>query len=66
MIFTYITDDDRTFLESSQIFQQLDAVKNGNYVALDYPVAAALAFPSPLSIPYALDPMVAAVANVLA
>ena len=66
MIVTYTTDDDRTFIESNQIFQQLDAVKNGNYVPLDLSVALALGFPSVLTIPYALDRAVPAVAKVLA
>ncbi|MGH4012743.1 MAG: iron-siderophore ABC transporter substrate-binding protein [Pseudonocardiaceae bacterium] len=66
MLVTYTTDDDRTFLESSQVFQQLDAVKNGNYIPMDLPVAVALGFPSPLAIPYALDRVVAAMANALA
>ncbi|MCA1707198.1 MAG: ABC transporter substrate-binding protein, partial [Actinobacteria bacterium] len=66
MIITYGTDEDRTFIESSQLFQQLDTVKNGNYVPLDFLVAVALGFPSPLTIPYTLGPTVDAVANVLA
>lgn len=66
VIITYPADDDRTFLESSQLFQQLGAVKNGAYIPLDFPVAVALGFPSPLAIPYALDRTVATVAKVLA
>lgn len=66
MIITYLTDNDRTFLESNQVFQQLDAVKNGNYLPLDYLVSFALAYLSPLNIPYALDRAVPAVTNVLA
>lgn len=65
MIVTYTTDDDRTLLESNQVFQQLDAVKDGNYIPLDLPVALALGFPSTLTIPYALDRAVPAVAKVL-
>ncbi|MGH3933071.1 MAG: hypothetical protein ACRDTF_24210, partial [Pseudonocardiaceae bacterium] len=66
MIVTYTTDDDRTFFESSQIFQQLNAVKNGKYIPLDLSVALALGFPSVLAIPYALDRAVPAVAKALA
>lgn len=62
----YVTGDDRALIESNQVFQQLDAVKNGNYLALGLPVALATGFPSPLSIPYGLDRTVTAVAKVLA
>ncbi len=65
-IVTYTTDDDQTFIESNQVFQQLDAVKNGNYIPLDLSVALAAGFPSVLTIPYALDRAVPAVAKVLA
>lgn len=65
MLISYFTDDDKNFVESSQLFQQLDAVKNGDYIPLEFVVAFALAFPSPLAIPYALDQVVPAVANVL-
>ncbi|HEU0086778.1 MAG TPA: iron-siderophore ABC transporter substrate-binding protein [Pseudonocardiaceae bacterium] len=66
MIVTYQTDDDRAFLESSQLFRQLSAVQNGTYVPMDFLVSVAMAFPSPLTIPYALDGMVPAIAKVLA
>ncbi|MGH4010793.1 MAG: iron-siderophore ABC transporter substrate-binding protein [Pseudonocardiaceae bacterium] len=66
VIITYFVDDDKDFVESSQLFQQFDAVKDGNYIPLNFLVSFALAFPSPLSIPYALDQVVPAVANVLA
>jgi iron complex transport system substrate-binding protein len=66
MIVTAQTDEDREFFESNPLFSQLNAVKNGNYVQIPFPVSVATAFPSPLSIPYALDKMVPAVAEVLA
>lgn len=66
MIVTAPTEEDRTFLESSPLFPQLNAVKNGTYIPMDFLVSTAMAFPSPLSIPYALDGMVPAMAEVLA
>jgi iron complex transport system substrate-binding protein len=66
VIITYFTDDDKEFVESSQLFQQSDAAKSGNYIPLEFVVSFALAFPSPLAIPYALDRVVPAAANVLA
>ncbi len=66
MFVNYVADDDRTLIESNPIFQQLDAVKNGNYLTLGLPVALATGFPSPLSIPYGLDRTVTAVAKALA
>ncbi|MGH3475937.1 MAG: hypothetical protein ACRDQD_03765 [Nocardioidaceae bacterium] len=50
MMISYPTADDRTFLESNPVFQQLDAVKNGKYVRLEQADSAALGFPSALSI----------------
>jgi iron complex transport system substrate-binding protein len=66
MIVAAQTDDDRNFFESNPLFPQLNAVKNENYIPIPFPVAAAMGFPSPLSIPYALDALVPAVAKVLA
>lgn len=65
MIVTAQTDDDRELFESNPLFSQLNAVKNGNYVLIPFPVSVATAFPSPLSIPYALDRIVPAVAKLL-
>lgn len=65
MIVAAQTDDDRKLFESNPLFSQLNAVKNGNYIPIPFPVAAAMGFPSPLSIPYALDEMVPALAKVL-
>ncbi|MGH3616064.1 MAG: iron-siderophore ABC transporter substrate-binding protein [Pseudonocardia sp.] len=65
MLISYPTAADRAFLESSPLFQQLDAVRNGTYILLDNSVSPALGFPSALSIPYGLDRTVAAVTEVL-
>jgi iron complex transport system substrate-binding protein len=65
MLVSYTTPADRTFLESQQVFQELDAVKDGKYVRQEQIVAAALGFPSALSIPWGLDRTVTAIANVL-
>lgn len=66
MFVNYVSDDDRTLIESNPVFQQLDAVKNKTYLVLGLPVALATGFPSPLSIPYGLDRTVTAVAEALA
>ncbi|MGH3565653.1 MAG: iron-siderophore ABC transporter substrate-binding protein [Pseudonocardia sp.] len=66
MLISYPTAADRTFLESSPLFQQLNAVRDGTYVLLDNAVSPALGFPSALSIPYGLDRTVTAIADVLA
>ena len=66
MIVTYLSSTDQTFLESSPLFQQLNAVKNGAYIPLDFMVSVAMAYTSPLSIPYALEGMAPAVAKALA
>lgn len=65
MLISYPTAADRSFLESSPFFQQLDAVRNGTYVLLDNSVSPALSFPSALSLPYGLDRTVTAVTEVL-
>ncbi|MGH3972028.1 MAG: iron-siderophore ABC transporter substrate-binding protein [Pseudonocardiaceae bacterium] len=66
MIATAQTDEDRELLESNPLFSQLNAVKNGNFILIPFPVSVATGFPSPLSIPYALDNIVPAVAKILA
>ncbi|MGQ0773128.1 MAG: iron-siderophore ABC transporter substrate-binding protein [Pseudonocardiales bacterium] len=65
MLVSYPSPADRTFIESSPLFPQLNAVKNGTYVVFEQSVALALGFPSALSIPYGLDRMVAAIADAL-
>lgn len=51
--------DTQTFWESSTLFQQLNAVKNGRFVAMDLSASTALRNPSPLSIPYVIDEVIA-------
>lgn len=65
MLVSYVADDDRSFLESNPLFQQLDVVRDGGYIRTEQRVSAALAFPSVLSIPYGLERTVAAIAAVL-
>ena len=65
MLVSYVADDDRSFLESNPLFQQLDVVRDGGYIRTEQWVSAALAFPSVLSIPYGLERTVAAIAAVL-
>lgn len=48
-------DGPRTEFEGQPVFQQIPAVQRGSYVALDGDVAIGLAFPSVLSIPYAVE-----------
>lgn len=66
MLASYPAETDRTFFESSPLFGQLGAVRNGTYIVLDEPVSVGLGFPSALSIPFGLDRMVAAIATALA
>ncbi len=66
MLASYPTDADRTFFESNPLVPRLNAVRGGTYVIIDQPVSVALAFPSVLSIPYALDRTVTAIADALA
>lgn len=47
--------EQRPDIESSPLFEQLDAVERGGYVALTFTDASGLRNPSPLSIPYYLD-----------
>ena len=60
MILTYTSDDPglRSRLETRPLFARLPAVRRGSYVALDIAPALAMAFPSALSLGYALDHVV--------
>jgi iron complex transport system substrate-binding protein len=58
VIFSYRTPEERTKVESDRLFKALPAVQRGSYVPLEVGSALALAFPSTLSIPYALDQIV--------
>lgn len=55
LILTYITPGQQQKLEASALFKRLNAVRRGAYVVLPLPVAVAMAFPSVLSVPYALQ-----------
>jgi len=55
VIISYDTPQTRAAFEANPLFRDLPAVKRGAYVGLDLTAAVALAFPSVLSIPYALD-----------
>jgi iron complex transport system substrate-binding protein len=65
LILTYITAAQQTKLEANPLFQRLSAVRRGAYIALPLPVSVAMAFPSALSIPYALSKAVPLLAKVL-
>lgn len=65
MIAAAPSEEDRRFFESTALFPQLDAVQNGAYIPVELPIALAMSFPSPLSIPYALDGIVPEMARVL-
>ena len=58
VILSYDTPRTRATFEANPLFASLPAVKRGSYVGLDLGTAVALAFPSVLSIPYALDAVV--------
>jgi len=62
----HVTPDDRAMVESNELFQRLEAVRRGSYVALDGPDAISRAYPSLLGIPYALDRMVPQFSSALA
>jgi iron complex transport system substrate-binding protein len=61
-----VTPDDRRALESNELFQRLEAVRRGSYIALELPVGISMGYPSLLSTPYALDKIVPQLAEALA
>ncbi|OLT11236.1 hypothetical protein BJF78_27400 [Pseudonocardia sp. CNS-139] len=65
LILTFTSSDPalRTRVESDPLFRRLPAVQRGSYVALDLPSALAMAFPSVLSLEYALDQVVGRLAD---
>lgn len=65
VVLSYPDDATRRRIESRPVFAGLPAVAARRSVVLPYDVAVALAFPSLLSIPYALDRTVAALGQVL-
>ena len=60
LILTYTSSDPalRARVEADPLFRRLPAVRRGSYVALDLAAALAMAFPSALSLEYALDQVV--------
>jgi iron complex transport system substrate-binding protein len=65
MMLTFNNPQVREELESNPVFQQLPAVREGRYVALDLPAALAMGFPSALSIEYALEQVLPLVVDVV-
>ncbi|MBB4683086.1 ABC transporter substrate-binding protein [Amycolatopsis jiangsuensis] len=55
LIISYDSPASRATFEANPLFESLPAVKRGAYVPLDQTIGIAMAFPSVLSIPYALD-----------
>ena len=65
MVLTYTSPVARTRLEADPLFRRLPAVRRGAYIALDLTTAISMAFPSALSIPYALRQSVPRIADAL-
>jgi iron complex transport system substrate-binding protein len=65
MILTYSSPDAQARLEANEVFKRIPAVQRGAYVALDLTTAIAIAFPSALSIPYAIEQSVSKIAAAL-
>ncbi|GAA3579800.1 iron-siderophore ABC transporter substrate-binding protein [Amycolatopsis ultiminotia] len=55
IIISYDSQASRTAFEANPLFRALPAVQRGAYLPLDQSIGIAMAFPSVLSIPYALD-----------
>ncbi|MGH3933675.1 MAG: iron-siderophore ABC transporter substrate-binding protein [Pseudonocardiaceae bacterium] len=66
IVLNHITPDDRRAVESSELFQRLEAVRRGSYIPLESQVGISMGYPSLLSIPYALDRIVPLLAKALA
>ncbi|GAA2980072.1 ABC transporter substrate-binding protein [Actinokineospora diospyrosa] len=58
VLFSFRTADERKQVEGDRLFQALPAVKRGAYVPLEVGEALSMAFPSTLSIPFALEAIV--------
>ncbi|MFF0147821.1 TroA family protein [Amycolatopsis sulphurea] len=65
LIISYDSAASRTAFEANPLFKTLSAVQRGAYVPLEQDVAIAMAFPSVLSIPYALDAVAPKLATAL-
>lgn len=66
LMLNIIAPDDRQMIESNELFQRLEVVQRGSYIALDPQVGISMGYPSLLSIPYALDKIVPQHAKALA
>ncbi|MCK9923690.1 ABC transporter substrate-binding protein [Frankia sp. AgPm24] len=58
VLFSFRDDDEKAQIQGNRLFQALPAVTRGSYVPLDTPTALSMAFPSTLSIPFALTNIV--------
>jgi iron complex transport system substrate-binding protein len=65
VIVSYATPADQAAIEADPLFQRLSGVQNGGYFALDFNAGVALAFPSPLATPYAVEAIVPPVRKAL-
>jgi iron complex transport system substrate-binding protein len=55
LLLVHFDDAERAKIEADPLFKQIPAVQRGSYVAVDGDVGVGLAFPSVLSIPWALE-----------
>lgn len=55
MLIHFGGEDARADFDAQPLFQQIPAVRRGSYISLESDVALALAFPSVLNIPYAIQ-----------
>ncbi|MGQ0679882.1 MAG: ABC transporter substrate-binding protein [Actinomycetota bacterium] len=58
MMLVFFGDEPRKVFTANPLFQQLSAVRRGAFIDLDREIALGLAFPSVLSLPFALDRIV--------
>lgn len=63
---SYSTPADKAAFETNPLFPTLGAVRRRAYVELDFTTGVALAFPSPLATPYAVNAIVPALNRALA
>nr|WP_042178038.1 ABC transporter substrate-binding protein [Kibdelosporangium sp. MJ126-NF4]CEL12935.1 ABC-type Fe3+-siderophore transport system, periplasmic iron-binding component [Kibdelosporangium sp. MJ126-NF4]CTQ98620.1 ABC-type Fe3+-siderophore transport system, periplasmic iron-binding component [Kibdelosporangium sp. MJ126-NF4] len=62
VLFSFRDEEERKKVEGDRLFQNLAAVKRGAYVPLTVGDALSMAFPSTLSIPFAIDKIVPQIA----
>ncbi|MFD4636953.1 ABC transporter substrate-binding protein [Lentzea sp. NPDC058436] len=58
VLFSFRSAEEKAKVEGDRLFQNLPAVKKGAYIPIDVETALSIAFPSTLSIPYALDKII--------